>query len=842
MSKWNNKIFISRAGADAELAEAFAGALEAADYPCFYQNRDFKIGESFKGNMREVFEDCEIVLAIMSPEYWDSPFCMSEWDAAYVHDLSNTGVIIPVKPRACKDPRLYVDRAYLDLTNKPQEAWSAALVAAVDNVLKHGGTLPDKLPRMAAPITNSAFITKNFTGRDDELASLNQALWEERETVALTPPTAVSGLGGVGKSAIAREYARRHQHRYAGTWLVRSELQSEMLEDLAALAIKLDDTLRGENDIGGLAEKAFELAALEAQKAERPFLFVFDNVEQESDMPEAARAKGFHTIATSRWEAWTDARQVEIKKLPAEAAAILMLSITDRQADAEGFSDLMAALDGLTLAIVQAGAYLRENKLESFADYLAALTHRLGTKAIGAKNSDDDLVSATFMPSIEKAEEDAPGAYGLLMSTAFYAPDDIPLAILTEEPESDETKAAANALLRYSLVTQGSESEAHGASLSLHRILQDVLRAQLEGEAKEGLLKLSAERLIVKVPNDPDDVRDWPQIMPLAPHVSALSGFDKAAVGGDALSRCLNQTAMFYRSRASYAVAEPLYRRALEIFEAVYGPDHPTVATGLNNLALLLKGTNRLDEAEPLYRRCIEIWESSLGADHPNIASGLNNLAGLLLATNRLDEAEPLYRRCIEIWESSLGADHPNVASGLNNLAGLLEATNRLDEAEPLYRRALEIDEANYGPDHPEVATDLNNLAVLLAQTRRASEALPLARRAHEIRAASLPEGHPLRAQIEKELPIFELKARVEAAGLDWDEFLKKAAEKVAEENGAPVENSQITSEPESEIISDPQPKPRAGRGRIWLVLLLLAGVAGVGAWAMRDSLLQLLN
>ena len=92
-----------------------------------------------------------------------------------------------------------------------------------------------------------------------------------------------------------------------------------------------------------------------------------------------------------------------------------MLSITRRNAEEDGFSELMDAFDGLTLAIVQAGAYLRENKLESFADYLAALTHRLAKKAIGAKTSDDDLVSATFLPSIDKAEEDAPGARDLLI-------------------------------------------------------------------------------------------------------------------------------------------------------------------------------------------------------------------------------------------------------------------------------------------------------------------------------------------------------------------------------------------------------------------------------------------
>ena len=121
----------------------------------------------------------------------------------------------------------------------------------------------------------------------------------------------------------------------------------------------------------------------------------------------------------------------------------------------------------------------------------------------------------------------------------------------------------------------------------------------------------------------------------------------------------------------------------------------------------------RYVEAEPLYRRALAVDEASYGHDHPNIATGLNNLAELLRDINRLSEAEPLYRRALAIDEASYGPDHPNVAIRLNNLAGLLRATNRLSEAEPLYRRALAISEASYGPDHPNVAICLNNLAAI---------------------------------------------------------------------------------------------------------------------------------
>ena len=124
-------------------------------------------------------------------------------------------------------------------------------------------------------------------------------------------------------------------------------------------------------------------------------------------------------------------------------------------------------------------------------------------------------------------------------------------------------------------------------------------------------------------------------------------------------------------------------RRALAIDETSYGPDHPSVASGLNNLARLLQATNRLAEAEPLVRRALAIFETSLvptiapqynaksGPDHPEVAGNLNNLAGLLWVTNRLGEAAPLMRRALTIFETSFGPDHPNMVMVRNNLAAL---------------------------------------------------------------------------------------------------------------------------------------------------------------------------
>jgi tetratricopeptide (TPR) repeat protein len=97
----------------------------------------------------------------------------------------------------------------------------------------------------------------------------------------------------------------------------------------------------------------------------------------------------------------------------------------------------------------------------------------------------------------------------------------------------------------------------------------------------------------------------------------------------------MNGLGLFLRAKCVFAEAEPLFRRALEIDEAAYGPTHPRVATDLNNLASLLQDTNRLGEAEPLFRRMVSIlqhFNDSTGHEHPHWWAALANYIGLLQA------------------------------------------------------------------------------------------------------------------------------------------------------------------------------------------------------------------
>jgi hypothetical protein len=141
------------------------------------------------------------------------------------------------------------------------------------------------------------------------------------------------------------------------------------------------------------------------------------------------------------------------------------------------------------------------------------------------------------------------------------------------------------------------------------------------------------------------DVRDWPKLDPLSPHVLAVCRFadrEKKTTEKHATSRLLDAIGSLFFVKASYQEAEPLMRRALAIDEDAYGTEHPKVGIRLNNLALLLQGTNRLSEAEPLSWRMVAIFIAfgkSIGHEHPHFEAAIGNYVSLLQAMG-LSESE----------------------------------------------------------------------------------------------------------------------------------------------------------------------------------------------------------
>jgi tetratricopeptide (TPR) repeat protein len=180
--------------------------------------------------------------------------------------------------------------------------------------------------------------------------------------------------------------------------------------------------------------------------------------------------------------------------------------------------------------------------------------------------------------------------------------------------------------------------------------------------------------------------------------------------------------------------AGDLFKRSLDIGEAVLSAGHPERGPVMHDYAVLLESNGMYEQAEEYYLKALEVMgRSGYGADHPRLGSTLNRLAGLYEELEFEDKAEPLYERALAIKERVLGKEHHDVGAILSNLAELLRRQDKLEQAEPLFKRSLEISEKELGKDHPNLAVVLNNMAELYSQMGREEEASLYQKRAFSL-------------------------------------------------------------------------------------------------------------
>jgi len=591
-----------------------------------------------------------------------------------------------------------------------------------------------------------------FVGHEEDLKGLAAALKGGR-TAAIGQIAAVSGMGGIGKTQLAVEFVHHYGQFFAGVfWLnfgVPGSIPSEVA--LCGGKVYLDlhpnyDNLKEQDQIG---------LVLAHWQNGLPWLLVFDNCEDEDLLNKWYPTSGAsRVVVTSRCAIWSPElgiRAVHVDILPRPKSVELLQKLCPGLSG-EDSAAIALELGDLPLALYLAGSYMAKYGRDiSPAQYLEKLRkpdlldHYSFAREEKEKLSGHDLhVARTFSLSLNRLQESEPTdklALLVLAIAACLAPGTlIPRSLLftilriDEENENGphQVTNAINCLRQVGLI-----EEIEDGCLLLHRLLalysRSIVTLEMHEQVEIGLGNYSNQIYQSGLPAG---------FMLLEAHL--LQTVEIAELrGSQHTGALLQKISMHYFKMARYKESKALMLSGLVRDTQRFGPDHPVVATDLNNLAALLQATNRLAEAEPFMKLALALDEKAYGPDHPDVARDLNNLAQLLQTTNRLAEAEPLMRRALDIDEKNYGRDHQNVATVLNNLATLLQATNRLAEAEPLMRRALDINEKNYGRDHPNAATVLNNLATLLQDMNRLTEAEPLLRRAVSILTKHYGENHP---------------------------------------------------------------------------------------------------
>ncbi len=637
-----------------------------------------------------------------------------------------------------------------------------------------------------------------FTDRKDALKLIH-----ERLSAGNARPQALCGLGGIGKTQVAIEYAYRYGMSYRAVLWVHAETLNS---DMATIAEQLGLPERSEQD------QNLAIAAVKRWLRDQThWLLILDNVEDEKILDDfILPSNNGHLLLTTQATTIEDQAQIIVlDKLNDREGAILLLhragitlpnttfdqSSPVERDKAEEISHLMG---GLPLALDQAGAYIEETEC-GLSGYLERYQkqHRLLLDRRGGLLPDHpESVVTTLSLSSEKAERVHPLAGDILRLCAFLYHDAIPEEILTEGASAfnhahpsnitppQEAADAIDVLCKFSLLRCDPASR----MLSIHRLMQTVLQDDMD-EARQ---RVWAECAVMAVSQTfpAIDFTTWPLCERYRSQARACVKLIKQwNIETIEAAHLLHETAFYLYERADYTYVEELYQQALSIRKKVLGPKHPYVADDLHHLALFYRRQGKFAEAEDLFRQALQIREltltpgspytaasfhelgrihsdqgkyieaeepfkqalkmreQALPAEHSDIAASLNELGWLYRHLGRYEDAEVLLSRALVMRENTLEPGDPRIAQTLNDLSWVYYDKGKYELVESLLLRALAIREQALGPEHPDTAQTLNTLALLYCVQSKYAESEVLYQRALAIRERALGSGHPDVAQ-----------------------------------------------------------------------------------------------
>lgn len=606
----------------------------------------------------------------------------------------------------------------------------------------------------------------HFTGRDDLLTLLEErfALSEASQPesirrMALGQAQAIKGLGGIGKTQIAVEYAyrAREQGRYVHTLWVPAASEEAILSSFAALADQLP--ARGAQD--ETDQRKLAAAVIEwLEQCEQPWLLIFDNADELSLLTPYLPQRGNVLLTTQASAAGSFASTIEVDAMSLMEGTRFLLRRAQRldtasEEEVNEAGNIVVALAQFPLALDQAGAYIEESGC-SLRDYLhlyqqhrSAFLARRGIQATQYPES----VATTWSLSFQRIEQVNPAAAELLRLCAFLAPDHIPEELLFSgapywSPMLQHVVAdrlafnqMLEALLRFSLVKRLAEDHL----LSIHRLVQVVQMEMMEHEEQRRWVERVVCALNVIFPRDPrEHIAVWPLCQRYLEQAQACALLiQHYHLQLPEAAELLDRVGIYLSERALYSVAEFLFREALHVWEQQAQPDHARIASSLGNLGDIYRERGEYREAESLYQLAISLYEQFVGQADDQAAHLFQRLAIIFLRQGKYAEAEPLYQRALSVWEQQLGPEHPYVANVLTNLANLYSRQEKYRQAVALHLRALRIREQQLGQMHPQLAASLHGLAYAYHRQGRYAQAEPLYQRALQLREQQLGERHP---------------------------------------------------------------------------------------------------
>ena len=582
----------------------------------------------------------------------------------------------------------------------------AAEVLAV--VRGSGPGLAGVMPR----VWNIPARNPGFTGRDDLLESVRDRLLAGETAVV----QALHGMGGVGKTQLAAEYA----HRFAGTydlaWWINAEQGGLIGDQIAGIGLALRCVP------AGAGTEVVRAAVLAELRARGRWLLVFDNAENPSDVAPWLPGGSGHVLITSRERGWAEiAAPVEVDVLArAESVALLQHRITGLGgADADR---LAAELGDLPLAIAQAAGFMAETgtPAEGYLGLLLARAGPLLDQAAPGSSYPRSLAAATGLIAGRLAAED-PAAAELASLCAFFAPDPIPADLFTgaasELPGELAAQAADPLAWRRTLAHLARQSlvRIDHRGLQMHRLTQAILRDRLSpGQAAATRARTEAI-LAASDPDDPFNPATWPRWARLMPHLLAA---DLAATDSPGLRQLACHACWYLLAHGEFSTAFGLAGDLRQQWRDRLGDDHEHTLEIAHYLGWALEEMGRWAEARDLDQDVLDRRRRVLGQDHPDTLATASNLATNMRVLGRVQADRDLVLAARDLAQDTLdrkrrvlGEDHPHTLASANSLAADLRALGEVQAARDLDQDTLNRQRRVLGEDHIETLACAGNLA-----------------------------------------------------------------------------------------------------------------------------------
>jgi tetratricopeptide (TPR) repeat protein len=694
-------IFISHAEQDRMWAEWIAHELEVGGYRVVTQGPDFPPGADVRTEIERTVSAAACTIVILTPDYVESAHARITWDAALNRDpMGNLGLLLPVKVNQFRPLGLFASRVPIDLVGLSADQAREELLASmrepsvtpVPSDSLPTGLEPPRFPGLEPDVFRVPTRNPNFVGRDALLLKIRAQLASSLSAAVL--PQTLHGLGGVGKTQVALEYAHRFAPNYDLVWWVPADQIAEARSSLTDLAPHLGitpsedaaDTLRQVTD------------ALRRGEPFRHWLLIFDNADDTEEIQELWPHGGMphesgHLLITSRNHEWSEIGDtVEVDVFTRDESLQLLerrgRNIPDAEADrlADRLGDLPLAIEQAAVWQAETGMPVPEY-LELFDEQLQQLLDQ------GLPRNYTNSVAATWGIAFSRLQEQSPAALQLLELCAFFGPEPIPFRILkmgryapslpdplaTTISDTILRRRAVREIGRYALarVDPGQDT------LVVHRLVQDVLRDRLLTEDRERFRASAHELLAASNPGNADNNQNWPQHAELSPHVVPSGAIDSEKV--ETRKVVLDQVRYRYR-RGDFEGSRELAEKALDSWSNSLGPDHQQTLEVSYRLSDALWWLGEGDEVQLLRKKTLERMERVLGPDHELTLITANGRGGDLRVAGKFAEALALDRQLLDRHRNVFGEDDPNTLRSANNLAADLRllgdfgAARELDE------------------------------------------------------------------------------------------------------------------------------------------------------------------